>query len=99
MNINTKKENGILTIRVEGKIDTGTAPAFESAVKGEIGQCSKLVFDFEKLSYISSAGLRVLLGAQKFMGEGEMKVINVNDTVNDIFEITGFSYVLDITRA
>lgn len=96
MKIKEKKENGKLTVAVEGKIDSSTAPELEKKIKSEIGECSALIFDFEKLDYISSAGLRILLGAQKLMGNRNMKVINVNETVNDIFDVTGFSYILDI---
>lgn len=97
MKINKITENGKITITVEGRIDTKTAPELESIVKSEIESCSELVFDFEKLDYISSAGLRILLGAQKIMvKKGTMKIVNVNDTVNEIFEITGFSYILNI---
>lgn len=96
MNITSKIDNDILTIAVEGRIDSTTAPELESTIKSKIGDSSKLIFDFKNLDYISSAGLRVLLGAKKIMADHEMKVINVNDTVNEIFEVTGFSYVLDI---
>ena len=99
MNIVKKKNNDTLTIKVEGRINSATAPELESAVKGGIGQCNELIFDFENLDYISSAGLRILLGAQKIMKEkGKMRVINVKDAVNDIFEVTGFSYILTIER-
>ena len=96
MDITLKKNNDILTIMVEGRIDSTTAPELESVIKREINQCKQLIFDFEKLDYISSAGLRILLGAQKFMGKSKMKVININETVNEIFEVTGFSYILNI---
>lgn len=99
MNIITKTDNNKLTVAVEGRIDTTTAPEFESRIKSEIHNCTVLVFDFEKLEYISSAGLRILLGARKLMGNNGMKVINVNDEVYEIFEITGFSLILDIERA
>lgn len=99
MKIKTAKNNDTLTISVEGKIDSATAPEFESTVKKEISKCSDLVFDFKKLDYISSAGLRILLGAQKLMGGHAMKVVNVNDSVYEIFEITGFSLILDIKKA
>lgn len=98
MTTQIKKDNDILTISVDGRIDTSTSHELESIVNQEISKCSKLVFDFKKLDYISSAGLRILLGAQKLMGNQGMKVINVNDTVNEIFEVTGFSFILDIER-
>ena len=100
MNIIKNKEADKLTIAVEGRVDTSTAPELESEVDKEIAQCKKLVFDFKNLDYISSAGLRILLGAQKLMVDKEgMKIINVNDVVYEIFEVTGFSYILDIERA
>ncbi len=97
MNINTIKDNDKITIAVEGRIDSTTASEFEAAIKNETEQVSELVFDFKDLAYISSAGLRILLGTQKLMmNKGKMKIINVNETVNEIFEITGFSYILDV---
>ncbi|MBR2108434.1 MAG: STAS domain-containing protein [Ruminococcus sp.] len=97
MNINTIKDNDKITIAVEGRIDSTTASEFETAIKNETEQVSELVFDFKDLAYISSAGLRILLGTQKLMmNKGKMKIINVNETVNEIFEITGFSYILDV---
>lgn len=98
MTTQLKKDNETLTITVAGRIDTATSRELESVVNREINKCTELIFDFEKLDYISSAGLRILLGAQKLMGRNGMKVINVNETVNEIFEVTGFSYILDIER-
>ena len=63
MNVISKKENGVITVAVEGRIDSTTAPELEAEVKNTTGKCDKLVFDFAKLDYISSAGLRILLGA------------------------------------
>ena len=86
-----------LTIMVEGRLDTVTAPILEKEMKDNIAGVEKLVLDFASLDYISSAGLRVVLAAQKIMNEqGEMIVKNVNETVNEIFEITGFCDVLTI---
>lgn len=97
MKINTIKDNDKITIAVEGRVDSTTAAEFEAAIKSETDQVTELVFDFKDLAYISSAGLRILLGTQKLMtAKGKMKIINVNETVNEIFEITGFSYILDI---
>ena len=94
--IKTKNENA-MTIAVEGRIDTTTAPELEAELKASLDGVSELVLDFEKLDYISSAGLRVLLSAQKVMiKQGEMKVIHVNETVMEIFEVTGFSDILTI---
>ena len=99
MNIIKTKDNDKFTIAVEGRIDSSTAPELEATIKSEIRQCKELIFDFEKLEYISSAGLRILLGAHKFMqNNGKMRVINSNDTVNEIFEVTGFSCILNIER-
>ncbi len=86
-----------LTLKVEGRLDTMTAPALENEIKDNIAGVEKLVLDFAALDYISSAGLRVVLAAQKIMNkQGEMIVKNVNETVNEIFEITGFCDVLTI---
>ena len=84
-------ENGKAVLSPEGRLDTVTAPEMESAVKEILPQINELTLDFTKLDYISSAGLRVLLSAQKAMNaQGKMKVINVNETIAEIFEITGF---------
>lgn len=86
-----------LIIMVNGRLDTVTAPVLEKEIKENVEGVEKLVLDFASLSYISSAGLRVVLGAQKIMNkQGEMIVKNVNETVNEIFEITGFCDVLTI---
>lgn len=97
MKINTTKENDKIIIAVDGRIDSTTAKDFESAIKKDVTENSDLIFDFRDLAYISSAGLRILLGTQKLMSrQGKMKIINVNEVVNEIFEVTGFSYILDI---
>ncbi len=98
MTVHTKKDNDTTTISVQGRIDTATSRELEAVVNQEINNCTQLIFDFKELDYISSAGLRILLGARKLMSKRGMKVINVNDTVNEIFEVTGFSYILDIER-
>jgi len=86
-----------LTIKLTGRLDTTTAPELEAALKESYAGVEKLVLDFAGLEYLSSAGLRVLLGAQKTMNkQGEMVVKNVNETVEEIFEITGFADVLTI---
>ena len=94
----SKELNGkTLTISVEGRLDTITSPELETELKSSLDGVTELIMDFEKLEYISSAGLRVLLSAQKTMNnQGSMKVINVNDTVMEIFEVTGFVDVLTI---
>lgn len=98
MNITTEKNNDTLTINVEGRIDSTSAPELESTIKDLIKNCTDMVFDFRNLEYISSAGLRILLGARKLLGNNGMKVINVNDTIYEIFEVTGFSLILNVER-
>ncbi len=86
-----------LLIAVEGRLDTTTAPQLEENVRSSIDGISSLVFDFEKLEYISSAGLRVLLAMQKIMNkQGSMTIKNVNETVMEVFEVTGFVDILTI---
>lgn len=90
-----EKEAGVLTI--EGRLDTVSAPALEQVIKELLPELTALTLDFEKLDYISSAGLRVLLSAQKAMNkQGSMTVTHVNKTIMEIFEITGFSNILTI---
>ncbi len=97
LNINKTTEDKTLTVALEGRLDTTTAPQLESELKSELAGVEMLVMDFEKLEYISSAGLRVLLSAQKVMNkQGEMKVVHVSDVINEIFEVTGFSDILNI---
>ena len=95
MTIHKTRNNETLTLALEGRLETTTAPALEAVVKTELEGVKTLVFDFTKLEYISSAGLRVLLAAQKTMkNQGIMKVTGVNEIVAEIFEITGFSEIL-----
>ena len=97
LNIKKDLENGKLTFALEGRLDTVTSPELESAIKDSIDGVEELVMDFKDLEYISSAGLRVLLSAQKtMMQQGSMKVINVNDIVMEIFDVTGFGDILTI---
>jgi anti-sigma B factor antagonist len=97
MTINKTKNDSLLTIALEGRLDTITAPELEAELKKELDGVEELVFDFEKLEYISSAGLRVLLSTQKIMNaRGGMKVTKVNELVNEVFEVTGFSDILTI---
>lgn len=82
---------------MEGRLDTTTAPNLEKELKSSLDDVTELIMDFEKLEYISSAGLRVLLSAQKTMNkQGEMKLIHVSDTIMEIFKVTGFSDILTI---
>lgn len=97
LNINKTVDNGTATFALEGRLDTVTAPDLEAELKTVIDDITSLIMDFEKLDYISSAGLRVLLSAQKSMtGKGEMKITHVSDTIMEIFEVTGFSDILTI---
>ena len=97
MNISKSKNGEELTIAIEGRLDTTTAPELDDVVKSEIEGITKLVFDFAKLEYISSAGLHVLLSSQKIMNkQGSMVVKNVSEEVNEIFEVTGFQDILSI---
>ena len=86
-----------LTVAITGRLDTTTAPQLEAEFKQSITGVEKLVLDFATLEYLSSAGLRVLLAAQKVMNkQGEMIIKNVNETINEIFEVTGFIDILTI---
>ena len=97
LNINKTMENGKATVALEGRLDTVTAPDLEKELKECLPGLTELVLDFEKLEYISSAGLRVLLSAQKTMSkQGSMKLIHVGETIMEIFEVTGFSDILSI---
>lgn len=97
MTIHQSENAGKVSIAVEGRLDTTTAPNLESALS-EKKDASELEFDFAKLEYISSAGLRVLLSAQKAMNAkgGRMVIKNVPDEVLEVFEITGFVDILTI---
>ncbi len=97
MEIIKKKDGGSLKIALEGRLDTSTAPSLEEALKEDLSGVTDLEFDFAKLEYISSAGLRVLLSTQKIMkNQGNMKVKNVCPEIMEVFDITGFSEILTI---
>lgn len=97
MIVNRIQDGGALTLLPEGRLDTVTAPEFEAAVKEGMEGVTALTLDFQKLDYISSAGLRVLLSAQKTMNrQGSMTVKNVNETIREILDITGFSDILTV---
>lgn len=97
LNINKNVKDGAITFALEGRLDTVTAPELEKEIKESLSGLTELTFDLEKLEYVSSAGLRVFLSAQKAMNaQGEMKVCHVNETVMEIFEVTGFSDILTI---
>ena len=97
LNINKTIENGKALFTLAGRLDTTTAPELEKELKESLDGVSELALDFAGLEYISSAGLRVLLSAQKTMNcRGSMKVRNVNETIMEAFEVTGFSDILTI---
>ena len=97
MTIEKIKNGTVLTLVVKGRLETITAPELEAVVKNELGGVTELVLDFAELEYVSSAGLRVLLTAQKTMkAQGAMKIVHVNEVVNEVFDITGFSDILTI---
>ena len=97
MTIGVNKEGEKLILSPEGRIDAVTATEFSKVVEDNIEGVKELVFDFEKLDYISSAGLRVLLTAQKNMSKvGSMKLIHVAEVIMDVFNITGFADILTI---
>lgn len=97
MNINKIQNGSELTIELEGRLDTVSAPSLDAELKKDINGMQTLIFDFAKLEYLSSAGLRVLLASQKVMNrQGEMRIRNVNSTISDIFEVTGFSEILTV---
>ena len=97
MNIQRTLNGTALTVALEGRLDTTTAPRLEEVLRGSVDGVSRLVFDLENLEYISSAGLRVLLAMQKLMNrQGEMVLQNVNEAVMEVFEVTGFSDILRI---
>ena len=97
MTIEIKKNAAETIIRIVGRLDTITAPALDKAINEDIGDTRNLILDMKSLVYISSAGLRVLLGAQKKMQKiGSMKVVNVCEEVMEVFEMTGFADILVI---
>ncbi len=100
LNIQKTIENGNAFFALEGRLDTITAPQLEEAFQASLDGVTALTLDFEKVEYVSSAGLRVLLAAQKIMNrQGEMKLVHVSETIMEIFEVTGFSEILTIEAA
>lgn len=90
-------ENGKAVFALEGRLDTVTAPALEKEVRESLDGIHELIFDLAKLKYVSSAGLRVLLLSFKLLrGKGGMKIVNSNDIVREVFEVTGMSQILGI---
>ena len=97
LRIEKTTENNSLTYTLSGRLDTLTAPELELDLNGTLDGVTELVFDLNDLDYLSSAGLRVLLTAQKRMNtQGAMRVRNVNETIREIFDVTGFSDILTI---
>ena len=99
LNIKKTGNDETLLISLEGKLDTVTAQDLDASIKEDIDGLKELVFDMSGLKYISSAGLRVLLGTQKIMsGQGKMKIIKPNEIIQEIFEDTGFYNILTIEK-
>ena len=97
LNIETKNENNTLTVFLVGRLDTTTAPQLETELKDALDGITSFVLDMEKLDYVSSAGLRVILSAQKRMNaQGSMKIVHVSETIMEIFDVTGFTDILTI---
>ncbi len=97
MKINIEKQNATLTMHIEGRLDTSTSPELEKEIESLSDDVSELILDMKEVAYVSSAGLRVLLAAQKKMNKrGSMKLTGVCDTVMEVLEMTGFSDILVI---
>ena len=93
-----KEVNGtVVTLKIVGRLDTTTAPALETTIDGAVSGVQELILDCSALEYVSSAGLRVILKAQKLMNaQGSMKLTGVNETIMEVFDITGFADILTI---
>ena len=97
MTIERNVNGAVVTLKIVGRLDTATAPALEAAIDGCATDIKKLILDCSTLEYVSSAGLRVILKAQKQMNvQGSMKLIGVNETIMEVFDITGFADILTI---
>lgn len=97
MTITKTQDQNSLTLFLEGRLDTTTSPQLEAELSSSLGGVTHLTLDLSKLAYLSSAGLRVILSAQKRMNkQGQMVVRNVNDTIMEVFEVTGFVDILTI---
>ena len=97
MTIDRNVDGAKTQLKISGRLDTSTAPELESTIDACLSGVEELIIDFEGLEYVSSAGLRVILKAQKLMNkQGDMRIINVNDTILEVFDITGFADVLTI---
>ena len=97
MNIKKKKEGNTLFVKISGRVDTATSPEVDSYINENLDGVTELILDFEEVNYVSSAGLRVLLLGQKTMSkQGKMVVKNANESIMEIFDVTGFSDILNI---
>lgn len=97
MTITEERNNDVVTFIIEGRLDTTTAPTLEKTINETVDEIKELILDMNQLTYVSSAGLRVLLSAQKKMSKiGTMKLIGVCEEVMDVFEMTGFVDILNI---
>lgn len=97
MNIIKNVNGSSMEVVLEGRLDTATSPELESALKDSLNDITDLTFNMEKLEYISSSGLRVLLATQKTMNKkGNMKIVNANEMIMEIFDVTGFVDILTI---
>ena len=97
MKIRVAKEEKTVTFHIEGRIDTETAPSLGKEINKVISKCEKLTLDLRKTEYITSAGLRVILAAFKEMkSRGDMKIINASPIIKEIFDMTGFSEIVDV---
>ena len=97
MEITKSVQNDSVCLALAGRLDTITSPELERELQDVLPEAKELVLDFEKLEYISSSGLRLLLAAQKVMSkQGEMRITHVNETIMEIFEVTGFVDILTI---
>ena len=98
LNITKKLEDGVLDVALDGRLDTNTAPDFQKEIEPMLGDISKLTLDCEKVDYISSAGLRVLLTFEQILEEQDktMELRNVNDIIHDVFDVTGFLEIMTI---
>ena len=97
MTITTTRNGSALTLQLEGRLDTTTSPQLEAELSASLDGVKQLTLDLQQLAYLSSAGLRVILGAQKRMNkQGTMTVVHVADAIMEVFEITGFVDILNI---
>ena len=97
LTISKTKEDGRLLVSLEGQLNATTTPQFDAELNNSLKNVTELILDFDKVDYVSSAGLRTVLGAQKTMNtQGAMKLINVDKTIREVFELTGFAKFLTI---